>query len=231
MIIVSARSRQQPLPSRNPHGVLRACHTVSKDGRYLSGSLWGGDLTLGGGAPNWAVDYDRGDLAILSASPGDTFGGSLTLVPATSVDPAFATPSWPSFAPDSKGIAYGAGVHSRGANGASEHPGALFMISRAGGIATRLDTACASARRCYLPNFSPYDVGGYFWLVFYSFQDYGNTRVGTKGTGRRQLWITAIDKSKLGTGQDPSSVPYWLPDQDVASQNMSAFWALPTPIQ
>ena len=45
------------------------------------------------------------------------------------------------------------------------------------------------------------------------------------------MWITAIDKSKLGTGQDPSSVPYWVPDQDVQTMNMSAFWSLPPPIQ
>jgi len=66
--------------------------------------------------------------------------------------------------------------------------------------------------------------------VFYSFRDYGNTLAGTKGTQRRQMWITAIDKTKLAAG-DPSSVPYWVPDQDVATQNMSAYWALPPPIQ
>ena len=68
--------------------------------------------------------------------------------------------------------------------------------------------------------------------MFYTFRDYGNAQAGTKGTHRRQLWITAIDKAKLASGQgDPSSVPYWLPDQDVATNNMSAFWALPAPIQ
>ena len=296
-----------------------ACHTVSKDGRYLSGSLWGGGeqgavfdmsdpqvLTLDpaptlaplslstytqlfstfnadatrlmvnngtslslidprngatvptSGTPlpaanaahpswspdgttiafvnntngTWAVDYTAGDLAVIPASAGDTFGPPTTLVTSAAAGAAFAAPSWPTFSPDSTWIAYGAGVNSRGRNDGipATYPGALFLINKAGGTTQRLDIACAAARDCYLPNFSPYDAGGYFWLVFYSFRDYGNTLAGTKGTQRRQMWITAIDKTKLAAG-DPSSVPYWVPDQDVATQNMSAYWALPPPIQ
>jgi hypothetical protein len=95
----------------------------------------------------------------------------------------------------------------------------------------RLDGACSGQLQCYLPCFSPYDSGGYLWLVFYSVRDYGNAQAGTKGTQRRQMWVTAIDKSKLGTGADPSSTPYWLPDQDPKTENMSAFWAPPPPLQ
>ncbi len=189
------------------------------------------NIMSGSGPATWAVDYDRGDLAIMSVS-GDAFGPTATLVPAAAVDPAFAAPSWPSFAPDSKWIAYGAGTNSRGRNDsiAAVYPGALFLVDKDAGIPYRLDTACSGARDCYLPNFSPYDEGGYYWLVFYSTRDYGNAKAGTKGAQRRQLWVTAINKSKLGSG-DASSVPYWLPDQDVASANMSAFWALPPPLQ
>lgn len=301
-----------------------ACHTVSKDGRYLSGAMWGGaregavfDMadpnvrtsdpaptvaplvegssytvlfstfnengtrlminrqtrldvidpqtgqlvpttgtplpTTGAAHPswspdgstvayvanvvtngsNWAVDYTRGDLAVLPVTGADAFGPSATLVPAASVDPAFAAPAWPTFSPDSQWIAYGAGVNSRGRNDAAGavYPGALFIIHKAGGVSHRLDVACNDARDCHLPNFSPYDAGGYFWLVFYSTRDYGNALAGTKGSSRRQLWVTAIDKAKLANGEDPSSVPYWLPDQDVATQNMSAYWALPAPLQ
>lgn len=189
------------------------------------------NITAGGSPAGWSVDYDRGDLAVMPVT-GDTFGAPTTLVPAAAVDPAFAAPSWPSFSPDSKWIAYGAGVNSRGRNGAvpAVYPGTLFVVDPASGVPYRLDTACAAARDCYVPNFSPFDDGGYFWLVFYSNRDYGNAQAGTKGTQRRQLWVTAISKSKLGSG-DPSSVPYWLPDQDVKTENMSAYWALPPPLQ
>jgi len=311
-------------PQRSDGSRCVACHTVSHDGRYLSGSLWGGGLeggvfdmsdprvqtsnpaptvapvvegssytqlfstfnqdatrlminqgkslllvdprtgalvptagsplptnaahpawspdgtsiafvnniSAGGGAAAWAVDYDRGDLQILTASAGDTFSAPTNLVAASQVAAQFQAPSWPTFSPDSQWIAYGAGTNSRGAAGTTPYPGALFLINKAGGATVRLDTACGGALLCYLPNFSPYDVGGYYWLVFYSFRDYGNALAGTKGAVRRQMWITAIDKSKLALGSvDASSVPYWVPDQDVATNNMSAFWALPPPIQ
>lgn len=309
-------------PMRSDGSRCVACHTVSRDGRYLSGALWGGDLEgavfdmasdavrtadpaptvtplaegstyrvlfstfnadatrlminrgtgltvidpmngasvattglptsgvahpawspdgssvalvtnvrSGANPAGWAVDYDRGDLAVMPVT-GDTFGAPATLVPASAVDPAFAAPSWPSFAPDSEWIAYGAGVNSRGRNDSipAVYPGSLFLVSKTGGIPYRLDTACSGARDCYLPNFSPYDEGGYYWLVFYTTRDYGNAQAGTKGTQRRQLWVTAISKAKLAAG-DPSSVPYWLPDQDVKTANMSAYWALPPPLQ
>jgi len=156
-----------------------------------------------------AVDYTGGDLQLINVSPNDTFSAPVNLV--TSTDPAFGAPSWPSFTPDSNLIAYGAGVNSRGKLSPNEYPGSLFVVSRAGGAPQRLDIACGGARRCYLPNFSPYDAGGYYWLIHYSFRDYGNARAGTKGTGRRQMWITAIDKTKLNGGGDPSSVSYWVP--------------------
>ncbi len=311
---------QNPPPRSDNGARCIACHSVSKDGRYLSGAMWGAgeqgavfdmsnpsvltadpaptlaplsmttytqlfstfnhdatrlmvnvanSLTLidprngatvptngtplpatGAAHPSWspdgttiayisshngpwAVDYTAGDLSVLSSTTtGDSFGPSTTLVTSAAAGAAFAAPSWPTFSPDSNWIAYGAGVNSRGRNDGvpAVYPGALFVINKAGGTSHRLDTACAGARDCYLPNFSPYDTGEHLWLVFYSFRNYGNALAGSKGTGRRQMWITAIDKSKLGTA-DASSVPYWVPDQDVATENMSAFWAPPPPIQ
>lgn len=185
---------------------------------------------------SWAVDYTTGDLSVIPVTGPDTFGAPKVLVQSSTGDPAYKAPSWPTFAPDSQWIAYAAGVNSRGRNTDPNtmqevvYPGALFLVASAGGTPTKLDTACGGVLDCYLPNFSPYDSGGYYWLVFYSLRDYGNAQAGTKGTKRRQMWVTAIDKSKLGQG-DPSSVPYWLPDQDPKTDNMSAFWAVPPPLQ
>jgi hypothetical protein len=322
-IDASGRAPAIPNPPPKTGGNNRcvACHSVSKDGRYLSGSMWGGgeqgavfdmsnpsiltadpaptmaplngstytqlfstfnndasrlminqgtslsviDPRNGAAVPTngtplpatgaahpawspdgssvayisnidgtWAVDYTAGDLSVISSTANDTFGPSTTLVTSAAAGAGFSAPSWPTFSPDSNWIAYGAGNNSRGRNEGlvppQTYPGALFIINKAGGVTHRLDVACAAARECYLPNFSPYDTGSHYWLVFYSFRDYGNALAGSKGSRRRQMWITAIDKSKLGQG-DPSSVPYWVPDQDVATQNMSAFWAPPPPIQ
>jgi Tol biopolymer transport system component len=215
-----------PLPTAN------AAHpTWSPDGSTIA---YVANILNNGTAASWAVDYTSGDLAIIPVTGPDTFGAPTTIVQGATVDPAFAAPSWPSFAPDSGWIAYGAGVNSRGRtainNVETTYPGSLFLIPKTGGTPTRLDTACGGARNCFLPNFSPYDDGGYYWMVFYSLRDYGNSLAGTKGTLRRQMWVTAIDKSKLGTA-DASSVPYWIPDQDTQTENMSAFWTLPPPLQ
>jgi len=321
----SGRNLAIPNPPANPSDATNhcvACHTISRDGRYLAGELWGGGLsgavfdlsnpsvTMGNPAPTmapintynslfatfngdgtrllindgtalrlinpatgmnvptngtplpaskaahptwspdnsliafvnnidgtWAVDYTTGDLQVIAVTAGDTFAAPTTLVQSSTGDPAFKAPSWPTFTPDSQWIAYGAGTNSRGRNAVgmppveTVYPGSLFLVSRSGGAPMRLDNACSAQRVCFLPSFSPYDSGGYFWLVFYSVRDYGNAQAGTKGTQRRQMWVTAIDKSKLGTGADPSSTPYWLPLQDPKTENMSAFWAPPPPLQ
>jgi hypothetical protein len=211
-----------PLPAAN------AAHPAwSPDGTMVA---FINNILYNGAPAGWGVDYTSGDLQTLAVTAPDTFDAPAPLVQGGSVDPAFAAPSWPTWSPDSTWIGYGAGINSRGRNGVDTYPGALFLVNRGGGAPIQLDIGCGGARNCYLPNFSPYDSGGYYWLVFYSFRDYGNAIAGTKGTARRQMWVMAIDKSKLGTS-DPSAVPYWFPDQDVTTENMSAFWALPPPLE
>jgi hypothetical protein len=227
LTLIDPRNGTSVAVNGTPLPAVRASHPAwSPDGTSI---VFVNNIRNGADTTTWAVDYTHGDLQIIPTSANDTFGAPVNLV--TSGDPAFTAPSWPSFAPDSKWIAYGAGAFSRGKSGPTEHPGSLFVVDKAVGTPQRLDIACGGARRCYLPNFSPYDAGGYFWLVYYSFRDYGNVQAGTKNTGRRQMWITAIDKAKLASGGDPSSVPYWVPDQDRLTENMSAFWAPPAPLQ
>lgn len=229
LIVIDPTTGQQVATQGTPLPASQASHPAwSPDGTmvaFISG------CTNQGGQPAGGVDYYNGNLSILPVTGADSFGPASPIALANAQGGGLTAPSWPSFSPDSNFVAYGAGTYSRGDLSGTEYPGALFVIGKAGGTPTRLDQACGGDLRCYLPNFSPFDSGEHFWLIFYSFKDYGNVPSGTKGTRRRQMWVTAIDKSKLGTGQDPSSVPYWLPDQDVQTMNMSAFWALPPPIQ
>ena len=172
-------------------------------------------------APSWELEFTLGDVAILPVTAIDTFGTTSIIRAADG-----KTNSWPSFSPDSDWVAYGRGGSSLGYD-----PGSLRLI-KADGTGTEIDLAKAngSGENSHVPNFSPFDEGGYNWLVFNSIRDYGNAQVGTKGDDRRrQLWVTAISNDPQ-SGVDPSNVPYWLPDQDVETSNVSAYWTKAPPI-
>ncbi len=176
----------------------------------------------------WAVDFTLGDVAVIPVTGADAFADPVVLRTADGLANA-----WPSWSPDSQWIAFGRGTNSRGRNDSAGqvYPGALHIVSRDGGGATELARANGGAgvMNSYLPNFSPFEDGGYFWLAFYSTRDYGNQYAGTRGTGRRQIWVSAV-KTDITPGEDPSQVGYWLPNQDVATQNMSGYWAPEPPV-
>lgn len=171
----------------------------------------------------WAVDFTRGDLAIVDAMPGDAFSAPRTIL--TGAPRVVARPSW---SPDSAWIAFQHGEHSRayedpgGGAPSIPRPATVRMVSADGATALDLERLNAGASD-YYPTFSPFVEGGYFWLAFFSTRDYGNAQVGTRGTGRRQLWVAAIDATPEA-GVDPSAAAYWLPQQDVSHENMAAFW-------
>lgn len=171
----------------------------------------------------WGVDFTRGDLSVVDVS-GDTFGAPRTIYAGAPL--VAARPSW---SPDSQWIAIQHGEHSRafqdpgGGLPTIPRPAIVRLVSRDGSATHDLAALNGGMRNSYYPTFSPFDEGGYFWLAFFSTRDYGNAQAGTRGTGRRQLWVAAVSSSP-GAG-DPSHPPYWIPQQDVASQNMAAYWA------
>ncbi|MBI4700573.1 MAG: hypothetical protein HY744_05320 [Deltaproteobacteria bacterium] len=74
----------------------------------------------------------------------------------------------------------------------------------------------------YEPFALPLPAGGYFWVVFTSVRQYGNTYVG--GAVRKQLWVAAISPDVKGD-KDPSHPPFYMPTQ-TPSRNERGFWAL-----
>lgn len=173
-----------------------------------------------------------GDLALLR-DPGGTptifdppvivhAGNTLAMgQPAGEVD------AYPTWSPDSGYLAFQHGAGAFSITG----PGALYLVARQGGTPWRLDRANGGAAGVdsYRPTFSPFvtDEGGgrrLLWLAYFSRRDYGNAQVGTRGTRRRQIWVTAVEASPQ-MGADPSHVGYWLPGQDVSTENMSAYWS------
>ncbi len=180
---------------------------------------------------SWAVDFTHGDLTVVPTA-GPTSFGSPRVIHAAGSSPGGPVDAHPSFSPDSEWLVFQHGTNSRSGNtnaGSYQiYPGRLEIIGASGGTPTPLTHANGpDGMSGYWPNFSPFDVGGYYWLAYYSRRDYGNAQVGTEGTRRRQIWVVAIsDRPTPGT--DPSSVPYWMPGQDTSVENMSAYWA-PTP--
>lgn len=135
--------------------------------------------------------------------------------------------AYPSFSPDSRHVAYMRGPYSR--SHTAFDPAAPSAISPAdiyiaatdrSSPPVRLDRASA-AGQAFLPAYSPFSGGGVTWLAFFSRRDYGNV---TKGSTRRQIWVTAISDG-TAAGVDPSQPAFWLPAQDPSTENMSAYWA------
>lgn len=173
-----------------------------------------------------AVDFTVSDLSLIPVTGPDAFGAPTTIFPGAGL--AVAHPSW---SPDSAYLAIQHGAHSRAREdlGPGVTPrtvprdATLKMVRRDGAEVYPLENLNAGATQSYFPTFSPFDEGGYFWLAFFSTRDYGNSRAGTAGTGRRQLWVAAVRDAPTA-GSDPSFTPYWLPQQDRATNNMAAQW-------
>ncbi len=174
----------------------------------------------------WAVDFTAGDLGLIPRTGETTFGPPRVVHRATS-SPGGTVDAHPSFSPDGRWLAFQHGVHSRsGDEHGMRYPARLEILpADAMEGATPLVLSNASGDMDgYWPNFSPFNAGGYYWLAFYSRRDYGNAQAGTRGSRRRQIWVTAVRNTPT-SGSDPSAVPYWLPGQNPAVENISAQWA------
>jgi hypothetical protein len=166
------------------------------------------------------VDFHQADLVVIRDFDG-TRSAPEVLVPSEGL-----ANSYPSFSPDSTHLVYSRGPYSRShtawdaANPSAVSPSDLFRIPVAGGAPVVLARASRGGQ-ALLPAFSPFESGGRQWLAFFSRRDYGHR---SRGTGRRQIWVTAIDPA-APAGEDPSAPAFWLPGQDVSTENMSAYWA------
>lgn len=173
----------------------------------------------------WGGANTTGDVAVLPVIGPDAVGAPAVIH--AGADLAGAVPpgnadSYPTWSPDSQWIVFAHGSSSRSEDGRA----ALYLMRADGTNVVRLDRASGGAgtEDTFQPNFSPFHAGGFFWISYLSKRDYGNAAAGTRGSGRQQIWVSAIEDSPE-PGEDPSHVGYWLPGQNVLSRNISAFWA------
>ena len=180
---------------------------------------------------NSNASFTGGDLTTVSVnSTTDVFSGMQVIhhgADLAASDPAGGDADcFPTWTPDDHYLMFAHTSNTRG-TGETRLDGSLYIMPPVvGGTPVRLANASDSAghAQSHFPNTSPFISGGYYWIVFYSTRDYGNALAGTAGTGRPQLWVSAVSTAFDGK-DDPSSVPYYLPGQDVAHENADAVWA------
>lgn len=235
------------IASTNGHGFA----TISNDDAHViaawGGKMWMVDRTTGtkeqdvplGGVmatqPDWSPTADV--IAFAGASgdapgnaPLDTIqwmGGTTWGAIKTLVLPAGLSNLFPSFSPDGGWIAY-----ARGKGGHDDKTAQLWVIDKDGAMApvelknanrivsngTTTDTL--GQHQNSQPTWGP--TGDYAWIAFNSMRAYGVVR---PAGGVQQIWVTAIDPSKLGqAGVDPSFPAFRLQFQGLDENNHRAYW-------
>ena len=182
-------------------------------------------------------DKDQGHtIAVLDFNnTTNAFTGMADIV----TDPASFL-GWPAFMPDTKSFTYGSVTGADYATWQS-NKGDIFFVDLATKTHVGLDAAngvkggasiipygTADLHLNYEPTALPIAVGGYYWVVFTSRRQFGNTIVGGdpwSNSPRKKLWVVAIDMNTT-PGKDPSHPAFYLEGQEEGAGNMRGFWAL-----
>jgi hypothetical protein len=125
---------------------------------------------------------------------------------------------------------YTTGCDVQGCDDSSKQMGSIWMQSVTNAPPIRLTNLSDSSPNpadhdlSLEPTFNPIARGGYFWVVFTSERDWGNAITGTPNSGKKRLWVAAVDA--LPGSPDPSHPAFFLDSQDTTTTNMRGFWSL-----
>jgi len=164
---------------------------------------------------SWTFDSSTGNLVVADVqADGITVANTTTIVPQAG---GTGRPAYPSFSPGGEWLTFGRPTSGSRSSG----NGTLWMVRPDGQDLKQL-TAAGSDNRSFNPVFAPLRAGGYFWIVFSTRRDYGNTLV---NTSRQQLWITAVQDPPTAAS-DPSNPPFYLRAQELCGLSENAYYAL-----
>ncbi len=170
-----------------------------------------------------------GDISILPVTGSDTFGTTRLLhrgADLASSPEGGVVDAHPSWSPDNHWVAFSHGHQASNMDGMG-----LYVVEAAGGTPMRLNNALrgATPENGSFARFAPFVTPGYLWLAFVSRRPYGNRAVGNVdrrlgSTRTLQMWVTAI-RTGIDATADPSTPPFWVPGQSVATSNVTPEWA------
>lgn len=206
----------------------------------------GSKVVFASADPGQSIDVSHSSIAMMpySYTGGQhTFGTPSVLVqqPLTVNGQSYTNLYFPSFSADGQLIVFDAARSSwRNFTDAKAAGQRLMIVNSSGGSPIDLLALNGGTddHDITWPHWAPGDTTDYYWIVFSSERDYGHEvtaatsasttciRNGVKQC--KQIWIGAISKAALMSGQiDPSSPPVWLPGQDIHNDNISPYWTVP----
>jgi hypothetical protein len=239
--LMNPRTGQQ-VPAPGFDGVIGSAGmpTFSADGKKVAFNLYG-----------QGQGYNPGhDMGIMDFAVATTTFSNLVHV---ANDPNLF-PTWPAFTPDNEWIIYqlGSNTYTRTDCSGSQPSGNLAVVHVPSGTTAMLDAINGlsggmpyvpfpdDTNKNYEPTTLPVASGGYFWAVFTSRREYGNTIndgdpwetpvCGGPHAKRKKLWVAAIDidnpEHPSTTAHDISHPPFYLDGQELGGGNSRGFWAL-----
>ena len=160
------------------------------------------------------------------------FNGTSWDTPSTIVKRVSENNYYPAYSPDGAWVAFdrSPGNHESFSNATPDDAGTLpdgelWVVPSTGGTPVRLSVASNPGALSW-PKWAPvehqYYGGKIMWLTFSSMRAYG---LRLAAGAQTQLWMIAVDLTKLGSGQDPSFPAFWLPFQDINGGNHIAQWS------
>jgi Tol biopolymer transport system component len=163
------------------------------------------------------LNFYEGEIALYPWD-GQDLGTPTVVVPWEAGINSYA----PAFSPDGRWIAF-----SRSTGDANSDPDAeVWLVSRDGGPPLRLDAANGEGPQGNsMPRWAPLPDDDVLWLAFSSRRSYPpKDRGETTRDQRPQIWIASLDPARAEQGEDPSRAAFWLPGQDLESDNHLPVW-------
>jgi hypothetical protein len=167
---------------------------------------------------DWA--YTGGDLMMMNWERDTATFGSPTLLALAGSAVDDRTLSYPTWSPDSKWLAVLQGPYTERYAVTSF----INLVDPQTGAMTRLVKGGADGFSGH-PAFTPFIEGGHYWILFHSIRPYGH-KLPQKQPPAKQLWVMAVDIN-AANGVDASHPAFWLPGQDVSTNNIQGAWTRP----